>query len=115
MMHIVVFFICAAIVVLFLGYMQSSGELDRYSVAAVSIIVLLAVVSALVLGGTGYFPLAAVYVALLLLLHHTVIHRATNFGEERCACAMFQCKDVKNHETWVVASATAAVVSFFSI
>lgn len=114
MMHILVFFICVSIVVLFLGYMQA-GALDRYSIAGISLICLLALVSVGVLGGTEFFAPTAFYIALLLLLHHAIIHRTTDFGEEKCACAVFQCKDVKNHETWVVASVTAGVVSFFNV
>lgn len=114
MMHLAVFFLCTSIVVLFLGYVQAR-EFDRYSIAAISIIILMAILSVVVLGGTQYFALAALYIALVLLLHHTVIHRTSDFTEEKCGCAVFQCKDVKNHETWVVAATTAGLVSLFHI
>jgi hypothetical protein len=43
--------------------------------------------------------------------HHTIIHWRSRFEGETCSCGPFQCKDISNHETWVVASAVAALVS----
>lgn len=114
MVHVAVFFVCIAIVVFFLGYNQKE-KLDSYSIAAVSLIALLAGATVTFLGGSPYFPAAALSTALILLVHHAIVHRATDFGEEKCSCAPFQCKDVSNHETWVVASVTAALISFFNV
>ena len=92
----------------------SSGEENPkafWGLLAVSLIAVQALVSVLTLHGTASFPPAAVFVALTLLCHHSVIHRRSRFEGEACSCAPFQCKDVSNHETWVVASLVAAVVS----
>lgn len=113
-MHLLVLAICVSIVVLFLGCKQEQPH-DAYSVAAVTLITLLAAVFVCFLGTTDVFPLASFYVAILLVIHHAVIHRSTDFADERCASALFQCKDVGNHETWVVAAVTATVVSFFHV
>ena len=114
MVHVAVFFLCIAILVFFLGYKQKD-KLDAYSIAAVSLLLLLAGATVTFLGGTPYFPVGAICVALIILILHTIVHRATDFIEEKCGCAPFQCKDVSNHETWVVASVTAALISFFNV
>jgi hypothetical protein len=111
-MHVLVFAICISILILFLGYKQNKF-LDAYCISAVVLIILLAAVFVFFVGRTDMFPLAALYIAFLLLMHHGVVHRVDDFSEEKCGCALFQCKDVSNHETWVVAAATAGVVSFF--
>ncbi len=82
-----------------------------YGLLAVSLIGIQALVSVIALHSTASFPPAAVFVALTLLCHHSVIHRRSRFEGEQCSCAPFQCKDVSNHETWVVAALVAAVVS----
>ena len=82
---------------------------------AVTLIGIQAAVSVLSLHATSAFPAAAVFVAFTLLCHHTIIHRHSRFEGERCSCAPFQCKDVSNHETWVVAALVAAAVSQFRV
>ena len=69
----------------------------------------------ILLHGTPFFSLGAFATAVLLLMHHTIIHYRSEFTDERCSCAPFQCKDVGNHETWVVASVTAGLVSLFQL
>jgi hypothetical protein len=86
-----------------------------YSTVAVSIIGIQALVTTITLWGTGWFPLGALFVAFTLLCHHTVIHRFSRFEGESCSCAPFQCKDVSNHETWVVAALVAALVSVLGL
>jgi hypothetical protein len=83
----------------------------HYSVLAVSAIGIQALATIVMLWGTGWFPLGALFVAFTLLSHHTIIHRYSRFEGESCACAPFQCKDVSNHETWVVAALVAGLVS----
>ena len=113
-MHLLVLAVCVSIVVLFLGCKQEAAR-DAYAIAAITLITILAAIFVCFLGTTDLFPLASFYIAILLVVHHAVIHRATDFTEERCASALFQCKDVGNHETWVVAAVTATVVSFFHV
>ena len=86
-----------------------------YGLVAVTLIGIQAVVSVAALNGTSAFPFAALFVAFTLLSHHTIIHRRSRFEGETCSCAPFQCKDVSNHETWVVAALVAAVVSQFGV
>lgn len=82
-----------------------------YSGVAITAICIQALVSIVLFQGTGLFPVAAVFLAFTLLSHHAVIHRNSNFGNETCSCIAFQFKDISNHETWVVSSIVAAVVS----
>ena len=86
-------------------------KMDRFSIGAITLIVLLALAGTGMLGWTPYFPLAAATIALVLLGHHVVVHSSDDFNDEACGCACFQCKDVSNHETWVVAALVAAAVS----
>ena len=74
-----------------------------------------AVISVAALGGSEWFPAAALWLAITLLAHHTVIHWNSRFEDETCSCAPFQCKDVSNHETWVVASLVAGTVSLANL
>lgn len=109
------------ILILLLGYLQTRVKLldgaedertaQMYVVFANTCLIVQALVSASVLAGTGWFPVAAVILAFTLLCHHAVIHRNSRFEDERCACAPFQLKDICNHETWVVACVVASVIS----
>ncbi len=127
---LMVYFVCTFAFTLALGLMQVPLQIDAvvliptsnspasedtsnktYGLLAVSLIGIQALVSVLTLHGSASFPPAAVFVALTLLCHHSVIHRRSRFEGEQCSCAPFQCKDVSNHETWVVAALVAAVVS----
>ena len=74
-----------------------------------------AFVAVATLGGTDLFPLAALFVAFTLLCHHAIIHRRSRFDGEVCSCAPFQAKDICNHETWIVASIVASIISSFHI
>jgi hypothetical protein len=114
MLHLVALYVTIAILVLFLGTKQEEN-LDKACIAAMVLVGVFAAMSVIMLHGTPFFPLGAFSTAVLLLLHHTIIHYKSEFPGERCSCAPFQCKDVGNHETWIVASVTAGVVSLFQI
>ena len=88
---------------------------ELYGLVAVSLIGIQASVSVIVLRGTSAFPPAALFVAFTLLCHHAIIHWNSRFEGETCSCAPFQCKDVSNHETWIVASLVAAMVSLLHV
>ena len=100
---------------LILGFLQArckpEESVECYSTTAVVAMSTQAVISVTALAGTGWFWLAATWLAFTLLCHHTIIHWNSRFQDETCSCAPFQCKDVSNHETWVVACLVAAVVS----
>lgn len=88
-----------------------NNDSSWYSGVAITAMSIQAFVSIILFQGTGVFPIAAVFLAFTLLSHHAVIHRNSNFENETCSCIAFQCKDISNHETWVVASIVAGVVS----
>ena len=113
-MHLIALYVAISILVLFLGTKQEKN-LDKPCIAAMVLVAIFAIVAVIMLHGTSYFPLAAFGTALLLLFHHTIVHYNTDFTEERCSCAPFQCKDASNHETWVVAAITAGLVSLFQV
>jgi len=110
---------------LVLGYLQTrlpdtppnnsneplTGDDERYGTLAIALMCVQALVTICVWGGTAYFPLGALHLALTLASHHAVIHRNSKFEGETCSCACFQTKDVRNHETWVACSLVAGVVS----
>ena len=105
--------VAVAALVLTLGSFQKKPG-DWCSAGAMGLVIGLAVLGAVMLSGTEFFYVAALTVAGVLLMHHTVIHWVNDFAErpdEPCGCACFQLKDVCNHETWVVASLVAAAVS----
>ena len=122
-------FIVIYIIVMALGFLQTpplsllptnaTPEEDHnaklYGLTAVSIIGVQAAVAVATLCGTSAFPIAAVFVAFTLVCHHSIIHRRSKFEGETCSCAPFQCKDISNHETWVVAALVAAAVSGFGV
>ena len=111
--------------VLMLGYLQTRVKLldgvddtrttELYAWFANVCLIVQAFVSAGVLAGTGWFPVAGVILAFTLLCHHAVIHRNSRFDDEQCSCAPFQLKDICNHETWVVASLVASLISVFGV
>jgi hypothetical protein len=101
------------VVTLVLGFLQTpaavlppetGGRAHAYGIAAITLVCVQALVSALMCGGTFWFPVTAVWLAFTLMCHHAVIHRNSRFEDETCSCSPFQCKDVCNHETWVVAA-----------
>jgi hypothetical protein len=115
------YFLLTYLGTLVLGYLQTPAGLpstqaettnsECYSTLAVAAVCIQAFVSVTTLGGTDVFPLAALFVAFTLLCHHAIIHRRSRFEGEVCSCAPFQCKDICNHETWIVASIVAAAIS----
>jgi hypothetical protein len=114
MIHFIALFITVSVLVMFLGSRQQKNN-DKYSIAAVVLMLILAVLSTILLHGTIFFPASAFALAILLLIHHTIIHIDSDFSDEQCSCAPFQCKDASNHETWVVAALTAGLVSVFRL
>ena len=92
-----------------------SRDPAMYGIIAVFLIGVQASVTVITLGGTSVFPLGALLVAVTLLSHHTIIHRYSRFEGENCSCAPFQCKDVSNHETWIVAAIVAGLVSLLGL
>jgi uncharacterized membrane protein YphA (DoxX/SURF4 family) len=90
---------------------KTPPESEMCSVLAIAAIVIQAFLSVILLAGTGYYPAAAGWLAFTLLCHHTVIHRNSRFEGETCSCAPFQCKDICNHETWVIAALVSCIVS----
>jgi hypothetical protein len=115
------YFVFTYLITLLLGYLQTPPTLPNtqpdtttsevYGTLAIAVVCVQAFVSAATLGGTSCFPPAALFLAFTLLCHHAIIHRRSRFEGEVCSCAPFQLKDICNHETWVVTSLVAALVS----
>ena len=122
---IAAYFCISYLLILALGYLQipmtlpgtqrDSPRSELYSTLAVTVVCVQAFVTILLFRGTPWFPGAAIFLAFTLLSHHTMIHRHSNFEGETCSCAPFQCKDVSNHETWVVAALVAGTVSLLHL
>jgi hypothetical protein len=94
---------------------QESRHSGLYAALALAAVCVQAFVTILLFRGTHWFPGAAVFLAATILSHHAMIHRNSRFEGETCSCAPFQCKDVGNHETWVVASLVAGAVSLLRL
>lgn len=121
---LIAYFVLTFLATLLLGYLQTpsslpTGQTDSraevYSTLAVTAVSVQAFVSIMFLRGTAWFPVAAVLLAFTLLCHHAIIHRNSRFEGETCSCAPFQCKDISNHETWVVAALVAGAVSLLHL
>lgn len=115
---LLVYFALTFVATVWLGYLQTPvGEADRgeYAIAAITALCVQALVSVFSLAWTGWFPAAAVWLAFTLLCHHAIIHRNSHFEGEQCSCAPFQCKDIGNHETWVVAALVAGLISLLRV
>jgi len=105
---------------LVMGYLQVRAEIDSSDSSTCSIIAITAVCAQ---GGRDrcrvvrhrLVPAGSTFLSFTLLSHHTIIHWRSRFRGETCSCAPFQCKDISNHETWVVAGIVAAVVSWLRI
>ncbi len=125
--YLAVYFGITYIFTLAIGYQQAKtppglppgravgSDSDVYSILAVSAVCLQAFVCVVALKGTIWFPAAALFLAFTLLCHHTMIHWRSRFEGETCSCAPFQCIDISNHETWVVAALVAGFVSLLRI
>ena len=122
-MILVFIYLCVSFLfIMFFAFLQCEIPLAEmptsclsYSTIAIIAICIQAIVSVSVFAGSQYFPFTAVFLAFTLLMHHAIIHRHSTFEGERCSCAPFQLKDVCNHETWVVCSIVASLISWFGV
>ena len=57
-----------------------------------------------------FFVYGAIFLAFMLIVHHILIHYHDDFSDQYTFLTL-QLNDVSNHETWIVASVTAAVVA----
>jgi hypothetical protein len=114
---LIAYFIVTFIVTLVLGFQQVSNKekTGLLSSLAIGLMITQAIVSVAVFGGDPLFPLTAFLLGATILCHHAVIHWNSDFSEQPCACAFFQLKDVSNHETWVVGSVVAGLISVFHV
>ncbi len=111
---VVSLFVLAFLLLIWLGFEQTPADGDErawYGTAAVVVFVVEALAVLFLLAWSGWFPVGAFWLAFCILCHHAVIHRNSRFDEEACSCSWFQCSDVRNHETWIVAAITAGMVS----
>ena len=123
--YIIFYLVITFILTLTLGYLQtptnqipttqSETTSELCATLAIASVCIQAFITVTVFAGTAFFPAMAFFTAFTLLCHHTVIHRHSRFEGETCSSAPFQLKDVSNHETWVVASVVAGLISWFHV
>ena len=125
--YLAVYFVVTYFFTLAMGYKQAmshqglpgtgpvDSDADVCSILAVAAVCMQAFVCLVGLHGSAWFPAAAFFLAFTLLCHHTIIHWGSRFEGETCSCAPFQCKDICNHETWVVATLVAGLISLLRI
>jgi len=118
MIHFVVFFIAITIIVIFLATKQRK-PLDRFCLAAIFLLCVLAATSVVLLHGTNLFPASAFALAALILAHRSIVHFPPDLGTEGerinahiCTAAAH---DAANHSTWIVAAFVAGAVSAFGV
>jgi len=118
MMHFMALFITVAVLVMFLGSKQQRS-LDRYSIGAITLLASLAIASVILLRGTIMFPASALSLALLMLIHRSIVNFAQNSDllpqPAAQQCIPFRAADASHHETWIVAAVTAGVVSLLKL
>lgn len=115
---VLTWFALTFLLIIWLGFAQTPAdgeERPEYGTAAVVVFVGQAAMTLFLLAWTGLFAIGAAWLAFCLLCHHAVIHRNTRFDGQPCSCSWFQCSDVGNHETWVVATVTAGLISALRI
>jgi 4-hydroxybenzoate polyprenyltransferase len=81
--------------------------LDRFSVASIALMCVSGVCALVVYGQTEYFPAAALGLTAILLIHWMVLHFPLH-KDQSCRC-------VFHHETWVLVTAVAGLVSAFRV
>ena len=116
MIHFVALFITVAVLVMFLGSKQQRS-LDRYCIASAVLLALLAIASVAYLHGTIHFSASCLALALLLLVHRSIVGFAKqqDLGGVSFECMPFRSKDAYSHETWIIAAVTACAVSVLDL
>jgi hypothetical protein len=110
MIHFIVFFIAVTVLVIFLATKQRK-PLDRFCLAAILLLCVLAVTSVVLLRGTNLFPASAFALAALILAHRSIAHFPVDLGTDDERACMNAARDASNHSTWIVAAFVAGVVS----
>jgi len=106
------YFLLSFTAILLLGMNQRTND-DIYSRLGIILLITQGVIVIGSLATNPLFPAGASWLAFTLIIHHSLIHRNSTFEGETCSCAPFQCKDILNHETWIMGCLIACVVSFF--
>jgi hypothetical protein len=125
---VLVYFGLSFLFILLLGYLQipeppplahdnppETKYAAIYRNLALAALTMQGVVSVVVGMGTPLFPVAAAFLALTLLCHHAVVDRYSCSEDESWWWFPFQYKDVSNHDTWVVVSLVAGLVSYLRV
>ncbi len=104
-------FLCVCMILL--GVYQRR-YLDRFSVASIALMCVSGVCALMVYGRTEYFPAAALGLATILLIHGMVLHFPLN-DDQSSSCHAFRFRCVCHHETWVLVTAVAGLISAFRV
>ena len=112
MIHFVALFITVSVLVMFLGSKQQKS-FDRYCIASTPLLTLLAASAVVYLHGTIFFSASALALALLLLVHRTIL----GFAKQADILSVSECLPFRTltHETWIVAAVTAGMVSLLRL
>lgn len=103
-----ILFLIAIVLVMMCGYCQEK-TFDKYAITTVILMIIQGLFVIFVLSFEYRFDILSLTLGLELWVHHAMIHRSTDFGDQ-ITFLTFQLKDCSNHETWIVACFTAALV-----
>lgn len=103
---------CVYVLIALFGYLQQTPS-DKYQVLSTLLLVAAAIYIVAYLSFMYPFDILAISLACAIIAHHMIIHRNTDFSGEPTFLTL-QVHDVCNHETWMVANFTAAIVWHFS-
>ena len=111
--YLIVCYVLLCACMIFLGVYQRR-YLDRFSVASIVLMCVSGVCALVFYGRTEFFPAAALGLTAILLIHGMVIHFPLSDTINSCH-ASFRFRCVCNHETWVLVTAAAGLVSAFRV
>lgn len=100
------------LLIILFGFLQKTPG-DRYAIITLVLFLVTASYIVFYLAYDYRFDVLAFFFGCVIALHHMCIHRESDFTGQITCCTL-QLHDISNHETWIVACVTAAIVWFYS-